>query len=201
MDQVTEKDPENTEETKPDELTMLKQRADQMGISYHPKIGLDTLKAKVNDALTGAPKDKDNEEGEPVEKTAAQKRRDLRSAVRQEALKLVRVRISNLNPGKNDLNGEIFTVANKYIGEVKKYIPYGEATDVGYHIPMCIYNLLKGKKFLQLRTVKSQKLGQPDQVKQRWLPEFALEVLDPLTPDELAQLAKTQAAKEGVSED
>ena len=32
----------------PDELTTLKARADLMGVTYHPNIGLEKLRAKVN---------------------------------------------------------------------------------------------------------------------------------------------------------
>ena len=35
----------------PDELSALKTRADAMGISYHPSIGLEKLRAKVNGAI------------------------------------------------------------------------------------------------------------------------------------------------------
>lgn len=199
--------PTNDENQTPNELTLLKRRADQMNLSYHPNIGVDALKKKISDILEGtkpaetqtAPTTEETAAAEP-ELTAAQKRLALRNEVRAEALKLVRVRISNMNPDKNDLEGEIFTVANKYIGEVKKFIPYGESTDVGYHIPMCIYNQLKSKKFLQLRTVKSQTFGKPDSVKQRWVLEFNIEVLEPLTKQELADLARAQAARADIDE-
>jgi len=190
--------PENTE-TGPDELTLLKKRADTMGMQYHPKIGVDALKAKINEALAETPPEAQTtdqgQEAPEREPTAAEKRLALRNEIRAEALKLVRVRVANMNPTKNDLEGEIFTVANKYIGEVKKYIPYGEGTDGGYHIPMCIYNLLKSKKFLQLRTVKSQIIGKPDAVKQRWVQEFNIEILEPLTKEELDDLARVQASR------
>ena len=195
--------PENTE-TGPDELTLLKKRADTMGMQYHPKIGVDALKAKINEALAETPPEAQTtdqgQEAPEREPTAAEKRLALRNEIRAEALKLVRVRVANMNPAKNDLEGEIFTVANKYIGEVKKYIPYGEATDGGYHIPMCIYNLLKSKKFLQLRTEKSQTIGKPDAVKQRWVQEFNIEILEPLTKEELADLARVQASRADVDD-
>lgn len=195
--------PDETENG-PDELTLLKQRADTMGMKYHPAIGVDALKAKINEALAGTPpQDQTTDQGQEAparEPSAAEKRLALRNEIRGKALALVRVRVANMNPAKNDLEGEIFTVANKYIGEVKKYIPYGEATDAGYHIPMCIYNLLKTKKFLQLRTVKSQTLGKPDAVKQRWVQEFNIEVLEPLTKEELADLARVQASRADVDD-
>ena len=51
-----------------DELTLLKERADLMGIKYHPSIGVDKLREKVNSVLV--PKD----DPVPVKETAAQVR-------------------------------------------------------------------------------------------------------------------------------
>ena len=112
---------------------------------------------------------------------------------------LIRCRIANLNPSKRDLRGEIFTVANKYVGTVRKFIPYGEATDNGYHIPHIIYEQLKTRKFLQVNTRNDRSAGNQIVVDQRWVPEFSIEVLPQLTQEELDKLAASQAAAGGVS--
>lgn len=119
-----------------------------------------------------------------------------RERMRREALKLVRVRIQNLDPKKKDLHGEIFTVGNRFVGTVKKFIPYGEATDDGYHIPNILFEALKERKFLHIRTFKDRQTKQ-DRVETSWQREFALEVLPQLTPDELAKLAAAQMAANG----
>jgi hypothetical protein len=45
----------NTDLPIPDELTSLKARADLMGITYHPSIGVDKLREKVQAALENKP--------------------------------------------------------------------------------------------------------------------------------------------------
>jgi len=177
-----------------DELSVLKARADQMGIKYSPKIGVDALRAKVNDALN-PPKEEEVEETKEL--SEREKEQKIRADMRDSELALVRLRITNLNPQKKDLHGEIFTVANKYVGIVKKYVPYGEATENGYHVPNIIYKQLKARKFLNIRTRPDRTTGNIA-VEQTWAPEFALEVLPPLTDKELAELAKMQAAKAGA---
>ena len=112
---------------------------------------------------------------------------------------LVRCRIAHLKPSKRDFRGEIFTIANKYIGTVRKFIPYGEATDNGYHIPKILYEELKSKKFLQVNTRNDRAAGNQIVIDQRWVPEFSIEVLPKLTQDELDKLAASQAAAGGVS--
>jgi hypothetical protein len=106
-------------------------------------------------------------------------------------MKLVRVRITNLDPKKKDLPGEIFTVGNEIIGTVAKYIPYGEVTDEGYHIPQIIFDNLKERKFLDVRSYKDKKTGKI-KVEQRWATEFAFEVLPQLTPQEVERLRIAQ---------
>lgn len=120
-----------------------------------------------------------------------------RRELRAEQMRLIRVRIQNLNPSKADLPGEIFTIANDYIGNVTKFVPYGEATDEGYHIPYCIYTQLRDRRFNHIRTGKDKKTGTP-KVETSWNKEFAIEVLPQLTPTELKQLAQAQQAAGSV---
>jgi hypothetical protein len=192
------------------ELEMLKNRARLMGIVFSNNIGVDALRAKVRAKMEG--------EAEPVEAapakveaetttevaaapttapaTPAAKKLTLRQSLRQSEMALVRLRITNLDPKKKDLPGEIFTFANRILGSVKKYVPYGEATENGYHVPVCIYKQLKAREFLQIKTTKNSK-GQ-DQVNAKYVREFALEVLPMLTTKELASLAASQAAAGGL---
>ena len=122
---------------------------------------------------------------------------NLREFMQREHMKLIRVRIANLDPKKKDLPGEIFTVANEFIGTVKKYIPYGEMTDDGWHVPKILYEQLRERKFLNISTTKDRRSGHI-QTKQVWVKEFALEVLPDLTQEELNHLAIAQAAAGSV---
>ena len=186
-----------------DELTLLKERAKQMGISFSNNISLETLRKRIADKMEG----KDEPEVNPLAGdseiaaiTAAPKKLDakqnalaLRKLMHREQMKLVRVRITNMDPKKKDLPGEIWTVANEYLGNVRKMIPYGEQTDDGFHIPYCLFRLLQSKRFLHIRTVKDRVTGLERQEKQ-WVKEFSLDVLPDLTKEELARLAAAQAA-------
>lgn len=131
--------------------------------------------------------------------TAAQRKALERQEMHDEMMALVRVRITNMDPKKKDLPGEIFTVANEVLGTVKKFVPYGEQTDNGYHIPRWIYLQLEDRKFQHIRTVKDPRTGtmRPET---RWLKEFALEILPPLTQEELDRLATAQMAAGSVDD-
>ena len=60
-----------TEELQLDELELLKQRADDMGVKYHPSISLDKLKAKIAESLEPV-------KATNVNQTKAEKRNKLR---------------------------------------------------------------------------------------------------------------------------
>ena len=203
----------------PSELDLLKQRATLMGIAFSNNIGEETLRQRIADkqaeldaAASGA--ENTGEEGDtvqqeqgevnaleagasPKEEVTTERPLTLREQIRLEQMRLVRVRITCLDPKKKDLPGEILTVANEYLGTVRKFIPFGEVTDDGYHIPYCLYKMLDARKFLNIRTFKDRRTGTV-RVESGYVKEFALEVLDPLTPAELAKLATAQKAAGSV---
>ena len=201
---------QQTDSARPDELNMLKQRARMMGITFSNNIGLDALKEKIRIHQEGGnqnDEDKTDELGDGVNivppalqdpsQPARKKPLNLRQQIIQDNMRLVRLRITCLDPKKKDLPGEFLTVANEYLGTVRKFIPFGEVTDDGYHVPYCLYKMLEARKFLNIRTFKDRRTGTV-RVESGYVKEFALEVLDPLTPAELAKLATAQKAAGSV---
>ena len=204
------------------ELDVLKQRARMMGVEFSNNIGVETLreriraKAEEQSNATAAPAPalfdpalipaatqqasfQADTSGGPAlgSEPKPAKPLTLRQYLQREQMKLIRVRITNLDPKKKNLPGEVFTVANEFLGTVRKYIPYGEVSDDGYHVPYCIYRELESRRFLDIRTFKERANGNKIRVEQRWAKEFAIEVLPHLTPTELKQLAVAQMAEVG----
>lgn len=191
---------DSVDELQVDEMTILKQRATMMGIKFSNNIGLEALRKKVADAQEGIT-EQEQPEVNPLATTPTVQEDKLSMAqrIRLENTRLIRVRIQNLDPKKKDLPGEILTVANDYMGTVRKYVPYGEATDNGYHIPYCLYKLLKNRKFLHV-SVKKGRNGK-ERVEQQWVREFAIEILPQLTEEELKQLGQAQLAAGSLNDD
>ena len=190
----------------PSELDMLKSRAKLMGIPFSNNIGLDALKTKIeehkqaSEAKTQTQASAQTNEQQPEVQTENQMKKaktlSLRAHLQKEKMKLVRLRITNLDPKKKDLPGEILTTGNEYLGTVRKFVPFGEATDNGYHVPYCLYEMMRDRKFLSIKTRKGPK-GQTI-VEQQMVREFALEILPPLTEAELARLSAAQLSAGGV---
>lgn len=177
-----------------EERKILRQRLATMGISSSPNANLETLRKKFSEACSenNTSNDLDGNSEKSSGNTTVESAATIAERTRKEATKLIRVRIRNLNPYKQDLHGEIFTVANNVMGKVSKYIPYDEAGE-SYHIPNCFLNMLKSKKFVSFKKTKDPVTGKST-VAQFWSPEFSIEVLPQLTKEELEELALKQEA-------
>jgi len=197
---------EETVET-PDELELLKERADIMGITYHPSIGIEKLKAKIEERTTKQ-EDPLNEyakeqlatiedaersaKGAVVSAKAAPTPQQLKMERRNKALRLIRIRITSMNPLKNNMKGEIFSAGNSEIGMVKKYVPFN--AEAGWHVPNIILNVIKNKKFMTHYEVKQ---GNKRIMRHKLVPEYAIEIMPPLTPKELQELKQRQLMAQG----
>lgn len=173
-------DQDTPEISKEEQLATLKARADLMGLSYHPSIGLEKLRDKIAEALADEPDE------EPTPEVAPTPAVNPKVQMKRDALKLVRIRVTCMNPNKKEWEGEPITAGNSLIGSVTKFVAY----NVEYHVPQIILNVLKSRKCQVFHTVteNKRKVRRGKQVN-----EFAIEILDPLTPQELHDLAQVQA--------
>lgn len=177
-----------------EELIALKKRADLMGIKYSNNISISTLKERINEHLEGNTVE---EEDVQAMQPKANPEGITREEMYNEQMKLVRLRITCMNPDKSDLAGEILTVGNRLLGTVRKFVPYGEATDNGYHVPYILYNFMKDRKYLHKGEKRDSKGNIT--ISTRWVPEYSLEVLPQLTEKELAKLAASQRARASMA--
>lgn len=178
----------------PTELETLKARATQMGISFHPTIGVDKLREKVNAAIDGtpAPSDDSGDDKPEVKVSARQAKQDAINKLRKESAKLVRVNVTCMNPNKKEWKGEIFHTGNSQIGMFKKFVPFN--TENGFHVPQIIFNMMNDRKF---QTFYTETVGGNKVRKGKLIKEYAIELLPDLTPEELKALAIKQAAAKG----
>lgn len=169
------------------DLEQLKQEAESYGIEFAPQIGAAGLKKKI-DAFLKDKADATKQVDAPVKDKDA---KPTRAELLKEAGKLVRVNITCMNPAKKDWDGEIITAGNSVAGTFRKFVKFN--TDEGYHIPYIIYLAMKSRKF---NTFYNEKTTRGiTQRAAKLVNEFAIDVLDPLTEEELAELKKAQAAR------
>jgi hypothetical protein len=172
-----------------DELSVLKERADMMGLDYHPSIGVEKLRAKVLAAQSGevaaVP-----EASEPKAETANAMQMRLRNLANE----LLRIRVSCMNPAKKEWEGELFTAGNSVVGSFTKFVPFN--AEDGWHVQRIIYNQLKERQCQIFYTVKDSRGNNVR--KGKLIKEFAIEILPNLTPEELQELAQRQAMAKSI---
>lgn len=187
-----------------DELTALKVRAKQMGLSFHPSIGLDKLRKKVAAQITGeeqtpevaAPPSTITPPAEsthiPVPRVETKVQRTARK--RKEASRLVRVMVTCMNPAKKQWEGEMFTCGNSLVGSFREFVPFDN--DAGWHIPQMIVNQILERKCQVFYTAKTSR-GNTTR-KGKLIKEFNVVIMDPLTKDEMGELAQRQALANSI---
>lgn len=173
-----------------DMLIALKQKANMLGITYSPNIGLEKLKEKVDAKMAEQP------EVDPVETGAiAPSANQIMAAKKKAASKLVRIRLTTVDQNKKDWPGEMFSVGNRSFGMFKKYIPFG----VEWHLPQIIIDTIQEKQcqiFVSNTDSKGNSTKTPKLVK-----AYNIDFLEPLSSQELQDLAKAQQASGRLEEE
>lgn len=195
---MSEQNQETTVDVK-QEREALKARCQLLGIQTQGNQSNETLRAliraKQEDMDASARQANPAAFDEAVE-TSEGRTPSLREYLKSEALKLVRVRISCMNPQLAKLGSVIITTGNEYTGTVRKVVFFGEKTENGYHIPQIILNVLQRRKFQQIVEERGHQGHMVPRA--RWMKEFNIEILPSLTQKELNALKDRQLATNAI---
>lgn len=171
----------------------LRENGALLGITFGPNEGIPSMITKLKEMRAVILRD---EEDVAAEAELPKSEQELRNEMRLKETKLIRIQIACVNPNKAGLPGEILCVHNDYVGTVKKFIPYNEAGEA-YHVPQLLLKMLKRKKFLQ---IKDPPKGSRASATTKLVPEYAITILEPLTEQELKDLARAQGAAEAADD-
>lgn len=119
-----------------------------------------------------------------------------KNRLRREAMALVRVRVSCMDPAKKKLKGELLCVSNRNFGTIQRFIPFNRE----WHIEKVLYDLLVEKEYMVFDREKTGRAG-IEVVDPRNVPAFNIQVLPPLTSGELKDLAQRQAMADGTRQE
>lgn len=189
-----------TTETKQDELVALKERADLMGIKYHPNISLEKLREKVNNALESKTNDSDesddsdeeNQDSKQDTKSVKETLAQSRIRLKKEQLKEIRVNVVCMNPIKKNFTGEYFSVSNGVLGTTTKFVQF----NTPWHMPQILVDDIKSKTcsiYVKDKDAKGDWIERQKQIK-----EYVVEILPSLTQEGLDDLAKQQALNHSI---
>lgn len=185
-------------------LEELKAKADELGVKYHHMAGEAKIQAAIdahlaenattNEDLGGAlnykhPVNPNHvKDGQIVPMTSEEYRAKYLPERKKNLNRLIRCRVTCMNPAKRAWEGEIISVGSAKNGTFKKFVPF-DGRD--WHIPKVIYDELLDRKCTVWSNGKDTR-GRTIR-KGRLVPEFSVQVLDPLTRQELDDLKKQQA--------
>jgi hypothetical protein len=119
-----------------------------------------------------------------------------KNRLRREAMALVRVRVSCMDPQKKNLKGELLCVSNRNFGTVQRFIPFNRE----WHIEKVLYDAMMEKEYMVFDREKTGRAG-IEVVTPRNVPAFNIQVLPPLTKGELKDLAQRQAMADGTRQE
>lgn len=115
--------------------------------------------------------------------------------MRLEARKLVRVRITCHNPNKAELEAEYFTFGNDYVS-ITRLVPF----ETEWHVEQALLDMIREKKYQHFYSKKNGP-GMPETREAKLVREYAIEILPPLTPEELADLRSQQAINNSIDKE
>ena len=183
-------------------LKDLKAQADLMGIKYPANAGVKKMVELIDEHKKNLEEENTEAETTSDQITSEKPRTNKIGDIMDEALKLIRVRVTVNNPSKQSREGEIISAGNAVIGFVSKFIPYQPAFyENGYHIPKIILDAMKEMKHTRYPKKKDRfNATMDDYDNARLVPDFTIEVLPPLTEQELKELAEYQQANRTVED-
>lgn len=199
-----------TESGTPNERDLLLNRASQMGLEFPKNIPTAKLKDLINGTVSDEPATKIKKPKSPIKEGGSKALKDEKGAVvgkasvlnraqikqmrRKEASTLVRCNITCMNQAKSSWQGEIFTVSNSLVGEIKRMVPFAVDT----HVEEMLLNMIRERNVQIFESTRDNK-GNTTK-KARNIKEFSVQVLPPLTDKQLNDLSISQARANAVED-
>ena len=168
-------------------ISSLKKQADRLGIAYKSNTSIATLQKAIKDKLDAPIGGEESSTLESVSEPTIQPKGKSIQSYQNEALKLVRVIITPMESTKaSNLENELFCAGNSVIGTIKRVITFGEP----WHVEQILLNTIKEKKYQMFVTKKNAQGVTLTSAK--LVPAYSIAYLDPLTEEEIDQLADLQ---------
>lgn len=172
----------------------LMEEATRLGVTFRNNVTTDELeeKIKAERQAQGIPENQPKKlsKDAPVVKANLTEYRNptqLRNIRVRQAERLIRVRITCMNPVKSLWQGEIFTFGNDNM-TIKRMVPFERET----HVEQAILGIIEARKYrVPIRPKKGRSTNKMEVV---LVPEFSVERLGALHQEELKDLAAQQAA-------
>ena len=165
------------------DLEAVRAKATELGVKWHPAQKAETIQYNIDQFLEAnaptiiQPPVKDET---PEERLKRQQ---------QEALALVPVTVTSMDPADAQLTAVVISVGNRRLGQVSKAIPFGYK----WYMPRILLDAMEETMFCRSTMVPIPGIPGAERLNTQWLKKYAIQYHNPPTPKELADLAKAQA--------
>lgn len=181
----------NETETEKEMKEALMAQGKKLGINIHVNTSVENMLTMVNQALIytlhKAP-------DAPVKQKVIKDK----ALARKEATRLIRVRVTNMDPTKTKHTAQTFGFSNSVVGTIQRVVPLD--IEEGFHIPQVLIEVIKSAKYRQTRYRTINHRGQEQEVPYSVeVPSFSVEVLPPITAKELHDIKQRQMAEKTIS--
>lgn len=179
-------------------LSDLKKQADLLGINYPHNANVPKMISLIDSHMAKLKEEGNKREVNNITAKSSAvtlyNGKTLRE-LQDEAFKLIRIKLIVNNPSKINRDGQWITAGNSKVGVIKRYVPFKpEFYENGWHVEAIVLERLKQMK--HQRFPKSKDAGNTamdDYRKASLVNDFSIEILPPLTKEELEELARQQA--------
>jgi hypothetical protein len=178
----------------------LEEQAKLLGVEFRSTVSDETLVKRIKAAKGESQEDNTDTEEKQVVKAPLNlvpqselklDRKTMQAEKRRQGLTMQRVIVSCNDPAKRNWQGEILEVSSKSLGTIKKFVLF----DTPYYLPQALIKMAKEKEYQRFLT-RRDKYGNETRYGKN-VPAFNVSILDNLTQEEIAELAKNQAARGG----
>ena len=140
---------EETGSYESEEQQALRAEAAKYGLKFQGRPSAETMRQRLDEYLAKEGLERAQKAAPPpaadLALTPEEFARRKAAEAKLNAGKLVRCRITCMNPNKKNWTGEIISVGSAKVGTFKKFIPFN--SDEPYHVPLIIYNYLKERNY------------------------------------------------------
>jgi hypothetical protein len=178
----------------------------ELGIEFHHRAGPDKLTKMLTEVRAGTYDPEVINTPAPVrtgptaEATAAAEAHTYKiknPTKQQRALAVQRIVVTPNDPLMSTYSGLIFTVGSSAVNKgrvIKKFVPFNR--DAGWHAPQIIIDQIEGGEMQKFKTIK---LPNGQNTMQAYISKkFNVQILPPLTQDEMDSLGAAQLATGGI---
>ena len=175
------------------DLEAVRAKAKELGVPYHPAQKAETIQANIDKFLVEQASGvvlpaTTTDAAAPAAENATETEAEELARLQAEALALIPVTVTSMDPADASLTAAIISVGNAKLGQITKAIPFGYK----WFMPRILLDDMEERTFIRNAMIPVPGTG-TERLETQHIKKYAIQYHPLPTAEELAQLAKAQA--------